>query len=303
MPRRSIMMAEEVVRPVLQTYPTRSAALFDHPSDHVSSHERQVVRMAAAAAVETSVAKTDLRTVWHELTTGRYVVLDGFFSRDGCYLLLSSERGVAPGLSGRKIEILAAILGGQRQKVVAIDMKLSPSAIASRSRDALRAIGTDVRPGRVHPVLMLAARATSEGRACVARCATFALNDTEFRVLAVPQPDRTLIGVVPAAELEVIRGLVQGLSHAELARRRGTSVRTIANQVSAVFARLRVSSRAELVHRLFPHDGSVQRPSLPHPVTRPSELVSLRAERAGRPSVGLASKAGARIPAAPPSAG
>jgi DNA-binding CsgD family transcriptional regulator len=57
--------------------------------------------------------------------------------------------------------------------------------------------------------------------------------------------------LLPAAELAVIRQLVEGHSYAEIAAERGTSTRTIANQITAVFRRLRVSGRNELVQRLF----------------------------------------------------
>ncbi len=49
----------------------------------------------------------------------------------------------------------------------------------------------------------------------------------------------------------MIRSLLEGHSYQEIARRRGTSQRTIANQIAAVFHRMAVSNRNELVHRLF----------------------------------------------------
>jgi DNA-binding CsgD family transcriptional regulator len=48
------------------------------------------------------------------------------------------------------------------------------------------------------------------------------------------------------AEREVTALLVAGLSNAEIARRRGSSPRTVANQVASIFQKLGVSSRLEL---------------------------------------------------------
>mgnify|MGYP001554949261 CR=1 FL=1 len=59
-----------------------------------------------------------------------------------------------------------------------------------------------------------------------------------------------------ARGLAVIRALIEGCSYREIAVLRQTSTRTIANQISAVFRRLRVSGRNELVQRLFRDDGA-----------------------------------------------
>ncbi|HEY1695349.1 MAG TPA: helix-turn-helix transcriptional regulator [Polyangiaceae bacterium] len=49
------------------------------------------------------------------------------------------------------------------------------------------------------------------------------------------------------AELEVARCAVSGMSNRTIARWRGSSVRTVANQLASVFRKLGVGSRAELV--------------------------------------------------------
>ena len=120
--------------------------------------------------------------------------------------------------------------------------------------DVLESIGIAGRPSRMHPLLMLIARAASEP--AVARCSTLETQaHGELRVLAVPRPDHQLKARLPTAELEIVQCLVEGLSHQDMALRRGTSTRTIANQISTVFRRLRVSGRNELLQRLlFNHE-------------------------------------------------
>jgi DNA-binding CsgD family transcriptional regulator len=51
------------------------------------------------------------------------------------------------------------------------------------------------------------------------------------------------------AEREVVALLLQGRDNASIARLRGTSVRTIANQVASIFSKLGVHSRSELAVR------------------------------------------------------
>ncbi len=52
------------------------------------------------------------------------------------------------------------------------------------------------------------------------------------------------------AERDVVRLALQGLSDREIAACRGTSARTVANQLRRVFERLGVHSRAELAAKL-----------------------------------------------------
>lgn len=51
------------------------------------------------------------------------------------------------------------------------------------------------------------------------------------------------------AELVVLRGIFAGKSNAAIALERGTSPRTIANQVASIFRKHGVRSRSELVAR------------------------------------------------------
>ena len=57
-----------------------------------------------------------------------------------------------------------------------------------------------------------------------------------------------------AAEEVVVRGVFDGKSNDAIARERGTSPRTVANQVASAFRKHGVSSRAELVARYLASD-------------------------------------------------
>jgi DNA-binding NarL/FixJ family response regulator len=56
-----------------------------------------------------------------------------------------------------------------------------------------------------------------------------------------------------SAESEVARLLLMGLSDREIARRRGTSTRTVANQLQSIYVKLGRSSRGELIAYLAHH--------------------------------------------------
>jgi DNA-binding NarL/FixJ family response regulator len=71
--------------------------------------------------------------------------------------------------------------------------------------------------------------------------------DGEMIVLAFPIDDLAANATLTPAEHAIVTALESGKSNAEIARERGTSARTVANQIASVFRKLKVGSRAELV--------------------------------------------------------
>jgi DNA-binding CsgD family transcriptional regulator len=78
-----------------------------------------------------------------------------------------------------------------------------------------------------------------------------AVDGRELFVLSTPSLADSLPEELTAAEREVATLLLDGMSNRDVARFRGTSVRTVANQVGAIFRKLRVSGRVELGHSLL----------------------------------------------------
>jgi DNA-binding NarL/FixJ family response regulator len=213
------------------------------------------------AADEQTSSQVDLALTWRELIQGSSIVIGSFFSSARCGLLLSSSHPRERSLSGRRLEILESVLCGVGQNCVAIDLNLAPSTVALNARQALESLGVSGRPSRVHPLLMLAAKAGRERTLASGSLSFVSTPFGEVQVIGIPRPGRRLLGVVPAAELEVISLLIEGCCYAEIAKRRGTAERTIANQIAAVFKRLNVSGRSDLIQRLFELDGIAARPA------------------------------------------
>lgn len=210
------------------------------------SLKEQAIAADAAAQIDVSLA-----LFWRELMSGLCTVIDGFFTEDRCYLVLTPTLGKRP-IEGRRREILEAVLCGDGQKNIAIESKLAPSTVALNARLGLQSMGLTCKPSRVHPLLMLAARAARDQNGSLAATLSFFQRGSDqLRVVAAPRPDRRLSRALPPAELAVVRALIEGQCYAEIAEQRGTSTRTIANQITAVFRRMRVSGRSELLERLF----------------------------------------------------
>lgn len=77
--------------------------------------------------------------------------------------------------------------------------------------------------------------------------ARFDALDGEMMVLAFPIDEATPRDALTPAEHAVVAAIEAGKSNAQIARERGTSTRTVANQVASLFRKLNVGSRAELV--------------------------------------------------------
>ena len=81
------------------------------------------------------------------------------------------------------------------------------------------------------------------------------IDGEELAVFSFPLPAPTLPHSLSEAERDVAIALLEGLSNAQIAASRGTSARTVANQVASLFRKLGVRSRTEAVAAL----GRLQR--------------------------------------------
>jgi DNA-binding CsgD family transcriptional regulator len=72
------------------------------------------------------------------------------------------------------------------------------------------------------------------------------LDAERYLVLSYPLPCWQLPSVLTSAEQEIARAILAGASRREVARARGTSIRTVSNLLAQMFRKLGVRSRIEL---------------------------------------------------------
>jgi len=223
------------------------------------AHAEGLVGQLARAGVEAitppqlMVAETDrealvLGSLWSELLSGACKIEHHFFADDSCGLVVSrghaSERAGAP-LAARHAQILERALVEGGQKSVAIDLHLSQSSVTHILKQCFAFMGLSCWPSRTPLVLVLAAHAAqfrARERLPLERATPLPLRET----IRLARPDLELCASLSPAEYAVMRLLVEGCSYQEIALLRRTSVRTVANQLAAVFHRLGISGRAEL---------------------------------------------------------
>lgn len=90
--------------------------------------------------------------------------------------------------------------------------------------------------------------------ALAAECAVvpFSVGGLRGLVIDVPVEPDDLPACLTSSEREVVTLILAGMSSQQIAERRRRSYRTVANQLAAVYRKLQVAGRAELVARFGP---------------------------------------------------
>jgi len=219
--------------------------------DPISKHS---LREAAIAVEQRSSDAMPLRFLWRALRDGSARVSDAFFSAERCYFVLDwqiAESQRNP-LSTRRRDLLEGLLCGEYPKALAARLGVSTSTISTIGKLALQQLGINGSLARLNPILAVSALAERYGNEAVTgRPGDFIHKESKFRVVGIARPDHGLALVLPPAQYAVVRGVVEGKNYLEIARARGTSTRTVANQLCAVFRRLGVSGRGSLLSRLM----------------------------------------------------
>lgn len=199
--------------------------------------------------------RTPLSFVWTDLVSGRFRVHACFFSELRSFLVLRPEPltdRVDRRLSARKVRVLERILLGEGQKAVALSLSVAPSTVTLLTGECLRAMGLDCGTSRIpSPLVMAAYAAKGLTNYRHGTLSDVIFGDRQFRVIGLPRPDVTLPERLSRNEVSVVRSLVEGKCHAEIARAQDKSQRTVANQLASAFHKLEVSGRAELLSRLI----------------------------------------------------
>jgi DNA-binding NarL/FixJ family response regulator len=190
--------------------------------------------------------------VWRALLAGRYRIR-GWNDRGQ-----RRELVLAPVIAGRRrpltvrqCRMLALRARGTALKVIAYEFELSVPAVSQALSYTLQQLGLSSTAALV--AVFGAAAGGEPGVAELAPHPGLRLEPRDHAgdegvVLSFPLPGTSgLPRCLSKAEGEVASALLLGLSNAEVAARRGVSHRTVANQIAAVFTKLRVRSRLELV--------------------------------------------------------
>lgn len=195
----------------------------------VLRHERE--RGARAAVI-------DGEALWSNLVCGRWSLVDDYEDGRQRYILAIRNEGWADdfSLSGMEARTIELAVLGRRPKEMTSELGISLSRVYALQQSALDKLG---------------ARCIGDVRALARRLPGQLLTRVPLGVEAIVALEAPVaahdLSKLTAAERAVAHDLVCALSHGEIARRRKRSVRTVANQISSIYKKLKVSDRNELI--------------------------------------------------------
>jgi DNA-binding CsgD family transcriptional regulator len=201
--------------------------------------------LAALKAVEGGAAESALGAVWEDLGRGRLRPWCEATTRDGIYLI-ARLNCTHPSVAHGDAAVLVRVLCGEPQKVIASELGIATSTTSGRY---LRALDQLDLGNRTLPLPLVLAAQSWAGIARVprARTAIFEECGELALVVSVPRPVTAHMTTLTRAEQEVAKCLIEGDCRKEIARRRETSVHTVARQFSSVFTALRIGGRYALI--------------------------------------------------------
>ncbi len=211
---------------------------------------------ARSRAVEWDAAKGvafELGELWNRLSAGSWRIRDAFSTGARLFAVVEQVERTPRRRAGRGAAMTEQVLLGQSAKAVAIERKVSDSAVALAIKVHLGMMGLHCRVRGVPHIVVMAARAarTQAARPVGARIALVPDSDRIAWVVSVVRPDLSLLDTLSAAERSVLVQLLDGKSYVEIAGERRTSTRTVANQVGTAFRKLGVSGHGQTLDRLM----------------------------------------------------
>jgi DNA-binding NarL/FixJ family response regulator len=179
--------------------------------------------------------------LWRGLVEGRWSLVDRWESDGRRYIAVHAN---APAqrdlraLSAAEQATLSYLLLGASNKEIAFTLGLPLGSIATRVRAVMRKLRAATRRDLVGMDHGDAIPIELEGER-LALLRSRRVDDSE------------LVRCLTRAEREVLDLVARGASNERIARLRGRSVKTVANQVASILTKLNVESRTEAVARVF----------------------------------------------------
>jgi DNA-binding CsgD family transcriptional regulator len=197
---------------------------------------------------ELATGDIELSRLWHLLLVGELKIVGTFSVAERAFAELASGSPEKRGASPRPLDrlLFERVLEGECPKALAVEVGVSASSLSTRCASVLTWIGSESSVSRTSPLVsmaVLAARGVPLGRALVD---VLSGNGATRWLVSVTNPAESLRDMLSPCEYEVARDSIDGRRQVEIASARGTSQRTVANQLASVFRKLNVSGRGAL---------------------------------------------------------
>lgn len=214
-----------------------------------SKTARQLLRAAVRQAESARSAKgrripDEALNAWEALIHGRWSLVDRFDSDQRRFIVAVRNDPRFPdprGLSLRERQVAAYAGLGRSAKEIAYLLGAPAPSVENSLRRVQIKLGLR---SRVELTQFFAPQSLR------AEMAEISVGNGTLLIGSAPRLEETKLAGLSTAERAVLGLLIAGSTNRDIAMRRATSVRTVANQVQAIFRKYGVRSRSELISRL-----------------------------------------------------
>ncbi len=207
----------------------------------------RTLALGSSGTPATAAAAND---IWTRLIRHQLEIVLVFATEQREYLVMRERTDGPPPLGRRNLAVLETVFFGEWRKVVSFDAGLSSSTVAQILKAALRDMGLNCPPGRVPAALVKLAHARRRSTPRVNLHVGHIETSTDNYWVVSDDMESPLLAKLAPAQRAVLQQLLCGSSYADIAARRHTAYRTVANQVASACQRLGVSGRFSLLQRV-----------------------------------------------------
>jgi DNA-binding CsgD family transcriptional regulator len=210
----------------------------------------RLAELAPESSPRPTTRNDSVAAFWRSLTNGSLSVVETFLA-GGCSCAIAEERAPTTrvyALSPREIVLLHRTFQTETQKVLASGFDLSVAAISQLLGGSLQKLGISGRVGCTPlPIVLAALRYCGVVTLPAAYVTSFEHDGRQYVALALPALDPSLLSGLSSAEREVALEHAAGATYGQIATRRNTSPRTVANQIASLSKKLDVHGRFDLI--------------------------------------------------------
>jgi DNA-binding CsgD family transcriptional regulator len=187
--------------------------------------------------------------LWTELVDGHLTVVNHGIDASEAWLELESRRPQThKGFSHSQALVTERVLSGESQKAIVFERGVSASLVSSICGQVLRGFGLSCSIRRAPLALaMVAVAHQSAGSISLPNYRTLPGKQPGHLEVRMGRPEMVLHDRLTPAEYDTLRSVFAGLSYGGVGVLRGTSPRTVANQLRSVSFKLGVSGRLQLI--------------------------------------------------------
>jgi DNA-binding CsgD family transcriptional regulator len=186
-----------------------------------------------------------LATLWGWLLDGHCSIAGEWSDSERSTVLVKPSDGTRRAIHPTAVDILEQVWLGEIPKCLASHRGIGRSTIAAHCSNTLRSIGCTTDASHASLVLIMAAH-DARGISMRSAAVEWVRTAGDCFTVSVRIPDPDTRGRLSSGEDHVARLAIAGKSHVEIAEVRMRAVRTVANQMAAIFHKLGISGRAEM---------------------------------------------------------